>query len=264
MAEQKAEKSDAEMPAWVTVNSDQLKLVKEAMEKVKDEFIKSVKEKLGMDWPSNGYNVQDLGLRFSFLAGGEIYVGSVKTAAPGMVGGYQASIRFSRMTGTEKPQPFTVSGYIVSMYGSLQPVNDGEYVFHGLPSHFEKASNGKFKTEYAGKAKADVAHIGLPFGSGAYTPGSVSYAQELLKGHEQEILKKAGLEMNGVSQFRVVDALVRGSPAGFKFGDWKARVVTGTRNGYTQQIDVAFSVAAIDPIEPPSADATITGVFYWG
>eukprot|EP00484_Ammonia_sp_Unknown_P003204 CAMPEP_0197073022 /NCGR_PEP_ID=MMETSP1384-20130603/210394_1 /TAXON_ID=29189 /ORGANISM="Ammonia sp." /LENGTH=255 /DNA_ID=CAMNT_0042511847 /DNA_START=139 /DNA_END=903 /DNA_ORIENTATION=- len=255
MAEQKAEKSDTEMPSWVTVNSDQLKLVKEAMEKVKDEFIKSVKEKLGMDWPSDGYlvkeamekvkdefiksvkeklgmdwpsdgyHIQDVGLRLDFLLGAEVFVGAVKTAAPGMVGGYHASVRMGRMTGTEKPQPFTVSGYIVSMYGSLQPVNDGEYVFHGLPSHFEKASGGKFKAEYADKAKASVAHKGLPFGWGAYTPGSVSYAQELLNGTEREVLKKAGLEMNGVSQFRVVDALVRGSPAGFKFGDWKARVV---------------------------------------
>eukprot|EP00484_Ammonia_sp_Unknown_P025132 CAMPEP_0197054164 /NCGR_PEP_ID=MMETSP1384-20130603/34604_1 /TAXON_ID=29189 /ORGANISM="Ammonia sp." /LENGTH=64 /DNA_ID=CAMNT_0042487231 /DNA_START=78 /DNA_END=269 /DNA_ORIENTATION=+ len=63
MAEQKTEKTDVELPSWVSVNGEQLKLVKEEMGKLKDEFIKSVKEKLGMDWPSDGYHIQDVGLR---------------------------------------------------------------------------------------------------------------------------------------------------------------------------------------------------------
>eukprot|EP00484_Ammonia_sp_Unknown_P015270 CAMPEP_0197054568 /NCGR_PEP_ID=MMETSP1384-20130603/44299_1 /TAXON_ID=29189 /ORGANISM="Ammonia sp." /LENGTH=51 /DNA_ID=CAMNT_0042487791 /DNA_START=87 /DNA_END=238 /DNA_ORIENTATION=+ len=51
MAEQKTEKTDGTMATWLPVNGEQLKLLKEEMGKLKDEFIKSVKEKLGMDWP---------------------------------------------------------------------------------------------------------------------------------------------------------------------------------------------------------------------
>ena len=125
------------MTPWEPCNGD---ILKAAMEGVKDEFFKVAKE-LGFDSKDKAYCPTDSGiylpLPIQVFNGEIVWIGLVRLAKKGTIGGYWASIRSSHLAESDAGG-YTLTGFNISPFGMLSFVDNNVYKFGDLVREYPK------------------------------------------------------------------------------------------------------------------------------
>ena len=117
---------------WKKCSGDSLVECQRRMLAIKNEFLKVAKEMFGLEFPA--YNTTDSGIWLpvprGIVGGTTYYIGKVRLAAPGTMGGNWASIRVSYPGGIADAQ-YTLEGFIISIFDRLNFVDKNVYELQG-------------------------------------------------------------------------------------------------------------------------------------
>ena len=200
-------------------NEGTIKLLKNAMNGVKDDFFRIAKQR-GFDVLNKEYHPTDHGI-CKLLKGGQHFIGLVQLSKPGTIGGYYASIRVSQIVGTLEPMPYQLRGFIITIYPWLRFVQDGVFAFgNGIivvgdnddnknNNNNNNKNNKKIvKSVKIQQPKANLKVNAKQLGTQMYyvPVGGTSQVSQNIDYLKDSILKAVGLTPDAIDTFEIASA----------------------------------------------------------